>query len=140
MSDIYRLRRGVIWLTLLALSGALSAQTQSGEPVQTKLLRFDFTPLVGYRTAVSSQIQPRVEGSNARIVFDANPSYGLAFGMRLEEEDVVEVRWARQDTHFHLEDALRTSTSERAILDQFHGDFSHEYIPERDCNGCDHSR
>jgi hypothetical protein len=114
--------------TLLAVSRVLSAQASGPEPPQPKPLRFDITPLIGYRTGISSPIQPQVRGSNARVLFDANPSYGLAFGVRLDEVNVVEFRWARQDTSYHLEDAVITSTRQRAVLDQFHGDFTHEYI------------
>jgi hypothetical protein len=122
------LRKCIVLLTLVATSCVLSAQTGGAEPAQPKPLRFDFTALVGYRTGISSLIQPQVEGSNARVVFDASPSYGLAFGVRLDEENLVEFRWARQDTYFHLEDTSQTSVRQRAILDQFHGDFTHEYI------------
>jgi hypothetical protein len=121
------LRRCAILLTFLTISCALCAQTGSEEAGQPKPLRFDLTALVGYRTSVSSLIQPEVEGSNARIVFDANPACGLAFGVRLDEENLVEFRWARQDTYFHLEDASQSSSKQRTILDQFHGDFTHEY-------------
>ena len=130
LSDMCGLRRCTVLLTFLTISCALSAQTGSEEAGQPKPLRFDLTALVGYRTCVSSLIQPEVEGSNARIVFDANPAYGLAFGVRLDEENLVEFRCARQDTHFHLEDASQSSSSQRTILDQFHGDFTHEYIFE----------
>ena len=125
-----RLRRCPALLALLTISCALSAQTGNEELAQPKLLRFDFTALVGYRTSVSSLIQPEAEGSSSRIVFDANPTYGLAFGVRLDEENLVEFRWARQDTHFRLENASQTSSSQRVLLDQFHGDFTHEYIYE----------
>jgi len=30
-------------------------------------------------------------------------SNGMALGVRLDEKDVIEFRWARQDTHLHLE-------------------------------------
>jgi hypothetical protein len=94
-----RLRRCTALLALLTISCALSAQTGNEELAQPKPLRFDFTALVGYRTWVSSLIQPEAAGSHSRIVFDANPTYGLAFGVRLDEENLVEFRWARQDTH-----------------------------------------
>src|SRR5262249_45691985 len=94
----------------------------------SKPLRFDLTPLIGYRTSVSALLQPDVQGSDAKVVFDASPSYGLAFGVRLDEESLIEFRWARDDTHFHLENTSQLFTKGRAVLDQFHGDFTREYL------------
>jgi hypothetical protein len=102
------------------------AQAQ-GEP---KPLRFDLTPLVGYRTNISFPIQPQVQGTNASVVLADSPSYGLAFGVRIREADVIEFRWARQDSHTSLEDANLNSSRESVTLNQFHADCSHEYIVE----------
>lgn len=79
---------------------------------------------------MSFPIQPSVTGTNPRVVLDATPSYGFAFGVRLHEDDVVEFRWARQDSHAHFEDAFPGSLTRTATLNQFHGDFSHEYMIE----------
>lgn len=87
-------------LHLIALSPDLSAQQQA-EP---KPFRFDFTAFIGYRTSTSFPVEPHVTGMNPRIVVDASPSYGASFGVRLREEDLVEVRWARQDSYIHSED------------------------------------
>jgi hypothetical protein len=88
-------------LFVLALSPALSAQQQP-EP---KPLRFDFTPFIGYRTSMSFPIEPHVTGTNPSVVLDASPSYGVSFGVRLRnEDDLVEIRWARQDSYVHSED------------------------------------
>lgn len=113
-------------LLLILLSPALSAQRQP-EP---KPLRFDFTPFVGYRTSMSFPIEPYVTGTNPRVVLDANPSYGVSFGVRLHEDDLVEVRWARQDSYVHSNDISPPPPRQRVIFDQFHGDFSHEYVVE----------
>ena len=112
---------------LVGLPLALSAQQQAGP----KPLRFDFTPFVGYRTSMSFPVDPHVTGTNPRVVLDANPSYGASFGVRLRaEEDLVEVRWARQDSYVHAEDITPQPPRQRVILDQFHGDFSHEPLVE----------
>jgi hypothetical protein len=66
--------------------------------------------------------------TNPRVIVNANPSYGIAFGMRINEEDLVEFRWARQDTDVHVENTAQTSSNQRLILDQFHADFTHEFI------------
>jgi hypothetical protein len=101
----------------------LAAQEQA-EP---KPLRFDFTPLIGYRTSMSFASQQQAGGSGPRIIVNANPSYGIAAGLRIDEENLVEFRWARQDTDAHVENAA-PSFKQRLVLDQFHGDFTHEYI------------
>ena len=114
-------------MLLIALPSALSAQQQP-EP---KPLRFDFTPFVGYRTSMSFPVEPRVTGTNPRVVLDASPSFGASFGMRLKNEnDLVEIRWARQDSYVHEEDITTPNPRQRVILDQFHGDFSHEPLIE----------
>jgi len=114
-------------LLVLGLSPALSAQQQP-EP---KPLRFDITPFIGYRTSMSFPIEPHVTGTNPSVVLDASPSYGVSFGARLRnEDDLVEIRWARQDSNVHSENITPQPPRRRAILDQFHADFSHEYLME----------
>jgi len=112
----------VAMLHLIALLPGFSAQQQP-EP---RPLRFDFTPFMGYRTSMSFPAEPHVTGMNPRAVVDASPSYGLSFGVRLREEDLIEVRWARQDSYVHAEGITPLPPSQGMILDEFHGDFSHE--------------
>jgi hypothetical protein len=111
-------------LAVLAISHLAAAQ----EPEPSKQLRFDFSPLIGYRTSMTLTSQPDSGASNPRILVNSNPSYGIAFGMRINEEDLVEFHWARQDTDLHLQDTAQRSSNQRLILDQFHADFTHEYI------------
>lgn len=112
-----------IGMLLIAFPPALSAQEQ----VEAKPLRFDVTPFIGYRTSMSFPVAPHVTGMNPRVVLDASPSYGASFGVRLRNEaDLIEVRWARQDSYVHAEDITPLPPRQRVILDQFHGDFSHE--------------
>jgi hypothetical protein len=113
-------------LHLIALSSTLSAQEQA-EP---KPLRFDFTAFMGYRTSMSFPVEPHVSVMNPRVVVNASPSYGVSFGLRLREEDLVEVRWARQDSYVRSEGITPQLARQRMILDQFHGDFSHEPLVE----------
>src|SRR5512144_3025688 len=91
-------------LALILLSRALAAHAQTEPP----LLRFDFTPLVGYRTSMSFTGPPEGEGMNLKVVLDPSPSYGMALGARINEEDLIELRWARQKTHIRLEEAFVT--------------------------------
>jgi len=111
-------------LLLVASSPALRAQQQP----EQKLLRFDFTPFFGYRTSMSFSIEPHVSGMNPRVVLDASPGFGGSFGVRLQEDGLFEARWARQDSYFHFEDVSPAVSRQHVILDQFHGDFSREYI------------
>jgi hypothetical protein len=114
-------------LFLIVVPPALNAQQQT----KPKSLRFDFTPFIAYRTSMSFPVDPHVTGTNPHAVLDASPSYGVSFGMRLRaEEDLVEIRWARQDSYVHAEDIMPQPPRQRVILDQFHGDFSHEPFVE----------
>jgi len=103
---------------------ALKAQEQA------KPLRFDLTPFVGYRTIMSFPVEPHVTGINPRIVMEASPSYGVSFGMWTGEDDLVEFRWARQDSQVHSDDIEPPAARQSLVLNQFHGDFSHEYLVE----------
>jgi hypothetical protein len=113
-------------LLFSAISPTLSAQQSEPKP-----LHFEFTPFMGYRTSMSFPVEPQVTGTNPRVVLDASPSYGVSFGVRLHaEEDLVEIRWARQDSYVHAEDIAPQPPRHRVILDQVHGDFSHEPFVE----------
>ena len=113
---------------LVALSSALNAQ----EPSQPKPLRYDFTLFMGYRTSMSFPLETHVTGTNPSVIVDASPSYGVSFGFRLpqRDEDLIEVRWARQDSYVHSKDITPQPSAQRILLDQFHGDFSHEPLIE----------
>jgi hypothetical protein len=117
-----RLQLFLIGLSLLTCSSVLNAQTETKPP------RFDFTPLIGYRTSMSFSVEPNVSGTNPRVVFDSNPSFGFAFGGHINDEDVIEFRWARQVSHTHTENVPGIVSRQSATLDQFHGDFTHEYF------------
>jgi hypothetical protein len=119
------MNRGATLALLALISCPLAAQRRQ-EP---ELLLFHVIPLVGYRTGMSFPIEPGLEGVDSRVVFDANPGYGLAFGVRLNDEDLAEFRWTRHGTRIHVRGALAPLT-ERVTLDQFHVDFSHEYVPK----------
>jgi hypothetical protein len=117
-----RMRLYFVGLSFLACSSLLEAQTEPKPP------RFDFTPLIGYRSTMSFSVEPNVSGTNPRVVFDSNPSFGFAFGGHINDEDVIEFRWARQDSHTHTENVPGIVSRQSVTLDQFHGDFTHEYF------------
>ena len=115
----------VIVMLLIALPSSLSAQPEP--PPAPKPLRFDLTPFIGYRTSMSFPVEPHVMGLNPRVILDASPSYGASFGLRLTNQaDLIEIRWTRQPSYVHAEDITTISSRQHVILDQFHGDFSHE--------------
>ena len=115
---------GLIFTLILPLS----AQAQT----RPKPMRFDFSVLGGYRTSVTfhSPSDPSVEPQfeTPRVVIDPSPSYGVAFGARIDEENLIEVRWARMNTTMRLEQGFLTTFQQNVIVDQYHGDFTHEYI------------
>jgi hypothetical protein len=122
-------RRGLFIFVLSFLSqwSFLCAQ-DLGEATPT---RFDFTPLVGYRGGMNFPIEPNLPGTNPRMALDGAFSYGFAFGLRIRDNDVVEFRWTRQDSHTKIQSPVFISPRARVTLDQFHCDFSREYVLER---------
>ena len=85
---------------------------------------------------MSFPVEPHVTGMDRRAVLDASPSYGVSFGVRLRaEEDLIEIRWARQDSYVHAEEITPQPPRQRVILGQYHGDFSHEPLVEDSPSG-----
>jgi hypothetical protein len=117
----------VVTLSFMVLLPSPVTAQQESEP---KPLRFDLALFLGYRTSMSFPVEPHVTGMNPRVVLDASPSYGVSFGVRPREEDLVEIRWARQDSYVHAEEITSLPSRQRVLLDQFHGDFSHEPLVE----------
>ena len=122
------------FLGMLLFASFVAVRAQAQDSTNTKPLRFDLTPFSGYRSSITFPVEPHVSGMNPRVVLDASPSFGFSFGMRLlpnREEDLIEVRWARQDSYVHTEEITPAPPRQRVVLDQFHGDFSHEpYIED----------
>ena len=118
----------VFFAAMLFIAAFPSLRAQ--EQPEQKPLHFDLTPFIGYRTNMSFPIDPHISGTNPTVILDSNPSYGVSFGFRLHEDDVIEMRWARQDSYVHAENISPRPPRQRVLLDQFHGDFSHEYSLE----------
>jgi hypothetical protein len=110
---------------LITMSYPLAAQGH----VEPRLWSFDVSPQVGYRTSMRLLTEPGVEELPFRVSIGSNPSYGIGFGIRYNDEDVVEFRWARQRTDLHIIGPEIGTARSSVILDQFHMDFSHEYVP-----------
>jgi hypothetical protein len=114
-------------LILFVLPCPLVAQTH----VEPRLWSFDISPQVGYRTNMRPLTeQPVDEEFPIRVSIDSNPSFGVAFGIRYNDEDMVEFRWARQRTNMTITGTPAGISRPAVILDQYHFDFSHEYVPQ----------
>lgn len=113
-------------LLLVYFPSKLVSQTSVGQQNDHKPLRIDITPLFGYRTSMSFPTVQNGLGSGPNLILTAKPSYGGAFGWRLNEQDLIELRWTRQNADVQLEGF--SSSHQKVVLDQFHGDFTHEYI------------
>jgi len=92
--------------------------------------RFEVTPLIGYRFGGAFDVKPDGQGSQGTATLHDSAAYGIAAGYRLDEESLVEFRWTRQRTEIQLDAPTATplSLQQNATLDQFHGDFTHEYF------------
>jgi len=117
----------IIFPGFIALSCCLQAQDAD----EVKFRRFDFTPLVSYRGGMNFPIEPNLQGSTPKVVLNASLAYGIAFGVRIREDDVIEFRWTRQNSYARVQDAAVISPSAPVRLDQFHCDLSREYVPRR---------
>lgn len=94
-------------------------------PNQPKPLRFDVTPLFGYRSSIAFPTTQSLPAQGTSAVLSETPSYGLAAGIRLDEEDLIEVRWARQGSDVHF---ANNPASAKVVLQQIHLDCTHEFI------------
>jgi len=94
-------------------------------PNQPKPLRLDITPLVGYRSSIAFPTTQSFQAQGTNAVLSEKPSYGFAVGIRLNEEDLIEVRWARQASEIHFANNL---VSAKVVLHQIHLDCTHEFI------------
>ena len=122
-------------LAFLLISRAITAHAQA----QPRPMYFDFSVLGGYRTSMSFTTQPvddvatpkaTESVATPKIVIDPSPSYGVAFGARLNDLDLIEMRWSRMNTTMRAEQGFVTTFQQKVIVDQYHFDFTHEYAPE----------
>jgi len=94
--------------------------------------RFDVTPLFGYRSTVSFPITAANGEARGTARLSSSGSFGVAAGFRYDEYNVIEFRYTRETTQMRLQGspvpagvpALDTT------LEQYHGDFTREYIPQ----------
>lgn len=113
-------RLSIAAATLVAISCPLATQAQD----LPKYHYWEVTPLFGYRTNISFATDAENDVPS-KITFEGGAAFGLAFGGRINDEDVIEFRWTRQDAHVRFSPELTPSSQLK--IDQFHLDFSHEY-------------
>lgn len=106
-------------VVFLLCSASLRAQDRTGE----RTSRFEFSPMFSYRTHMDLPIQSALQGAVTSVALAARPSYGFASGIHISEENLVEFRWNRQNSHADIQ-GLRVPMT----LDQFYCDFNHELI------------
>jgi len=109
----------------LVFSCPLAAQQQA----DVRPWSIDLTPYIGYRSPMSFRTET-VEGVTPTVSVDGSRSLGAAFGVRYNDEDVIELRWTRQDTRLRITAPGVLPASQHVILDQVHLDCSHEYLIE----------
>jgi hypothetical protein len=112
-----------IFIAILFSTAGLAGQDNPNEP---KRLLVDITPLVGYRSSITFPTTQDFLAQGTTVVISEKPSYGFGVGIRLNEEDLVEVRWARQSSDIHFSDSNSASTE--VVLHQVHLDCTHEFI------------
>ena len=114
-------------IMLITMSTPLAAQSQP-EP---RLWGIDITPQFGYRTSMTVTAEPEPgtqSGVTPKVVFESNPSYGVGFGVRFADVNVVEFRWSRQDTEVRITGVPTALPKQHVNLDQYHFEFTREYI------------
>jgi hypothetical protein len=82
------MRRLFVYVFPLCISLLLTAQ----DPSESKPGLFDLTPLASYRSQMSVTFESSIPGSSSRVVLDASPAYGFALGIRIREQDVIEMK------------------------------------------------
>jgi hypothetical protein len=118
------MQRLLVYVFPLCICPLLTAQDNS----ESKPGLFDLTPLASYRSQMSVTFESSVPGRSSRVVLDASPAYGFAFGVRIREQDVIEMRWSRQYSKVEIPDSSLTFARAQMTLNQFHCDFSREYL------------
>jgi hypothetical protein len=123
---------GIIWRRISVLGAALflgSCPLAAQDQPVPRLFSIDVSPQVGIRTSMDFNTDVGIEGAPGRVSFQSTPSFGVSAGIRYDDENVVEFRWARQNTNMRVTGAP-IPFSPRVALDQFHLDCSHEYVVE----------
>jgi opacity protein-like surface antigen len=109
----------------IVMSSPLAAQNQP------RPWGIDITPHFGYRTSMSVTADDDIEAVTAKVKFDSNASYGVGFGVRFADVNLVEFRWTRQDTEVRITGLAAPPAKQHVNLDQYHVEFTYEYVPRQ---------
>jgi hypothetical protein len=90
---------------------------------------FELSPVVGYHFGGSFQAQGEGQTEEIEATLGDAPSYGFAAGIRFEELSLIEFRWTRARKQLTIEELPGTAL-EKVTVNQFHGDFTREFILE----------
>jgi hypothetical protein len=112
----------VLVVLLFLCSVLLTAQDSI--PLRPGLI--DITPLVGYGTSIGWPIQSE-PGNRATVNLGSSLAYGFAIGFRVQDDNLLEFRWTRQDAYAEVRQADASVLTIDASTDRFHCDFIHEY-------------
>jgi hypothetical protein len=130
---IWKERFQVVLQRIVAFCGVLISSLLTVGPTHAESLiqSFEVTPFIGGRFGGTFEIQPDGAAEVHASLKDA-ASYGVAAGVRFDDLSMIEISWtrARSGLRFDTEiNPLNTSLAD-VTLNQFHGDFTREFILE----------
>jgi len=114
----------ILLLTVMLMRSLPLAAQDLPEPVVS---RFEISPLISYRSHLSLPVQAGVEGLDSKVVLDSSPAFGIGLGLRIDNSNLLELTWSRQDSYARIENSNNVFPSTRVILNQVHCNFSQEY-------------
>jgi|SRR5215831_17078292 len=99
---------------------------------QDRLIQsFELTPFIGGRFGGTLEIQPE-SGPEVRASLRDATSYGVSAGVRFDDLSMIEFSWTRARSTLRFEPVVNPLAAPlgNVTLDQFHGDFSREFVLE----------
>ena len=115
----------VLLLTaMLRVAAPLLVSQDLPQPVTS---RFEIAPLATYRTHLTLPIETGIEGVNPKVVLDSSPGFEIGLGLRINNDNLIEIAWSRQDSYARIENSSAVLPSTHVTLNQVHCDFSQEY-------------
>jgi len=114
----------IVVLTAMLLWSSQVISQDLPEPVTS---RFEISPLVTYRSHLTLPVETGIEGSNPTVVLDGSPGFGIGLGLRLNNSNLIEVAWSRQDSYARIENSNAVLPATHVTLNQVHCNFSQEY-------------
>jgi hypothetical protein len=92
---------------------------------------FEVTPFIGGRFGGTFEIQPD-GAAEVRASLNDAVSYGVSAGVRFDDLSMIEFSWTRAKSGLRFETGTNPPTTSLGdvTLNQFHGDFTREFILE----------